>query len=173
VVTELYLDSIKAVPLLLGVFWFYHFLPIFLGYDVSILMSGTVALVVLSSVHMSEGFRSGWRVVGSEQVWAARLAGLSRAQTMWTIVTPQASITMLPALLTQTISLFKDSAVVFVIGVMELTQTGMAMANRFPEKLLFIYIAVGAFYFVVCSLMSFAFSRIEEKLAVRKAILNS
>ena len=113
---------------------------------------------------LTEVSRSGVLSVNRAELEAARLAGLSRLQTAAAVLAPQAMRRMVPALLAVTVSLFKDSSVVFVIGLIELTQTGMIIASRHPDLLPAMYAFMGLGYMAV-SLILTRFARSLERRA--------
>ena len=149
-----YIELAKSIPLVLGIFWFYYILPILFNTEFTLFQSAMIALVFFGGAYFAEAIRSGANTINREEIYSARLSGLSRLVIIRLIVLPQTLSLMLPALFSITIGLFKDTATVYVIGIVELTQSSMAIANRYPDKLVSIYILVGLFYFAVCSSLS-------------------
>ena len=154
----------KWQPLLLTVFWIHYALPVFLGVRIGLFATAQAALVFYGSVNVAEVYRSGVLSVNRAELEAARLSGLSRLQTAALVLAPQAMRRMVPALLAVAVSLFKDTSVVFVIGLVELTQTGMIIAGRRPDLLPAMYAFMGLGYMAV-SLVLTRLSRTLERLA--------
>ena len=154
----------KWQPLLLTVFWIHYALPVFLGVRIGLFATAQAALVFYGTVNVAEVYRSGVLSVNRAELEAARLAGLSRLQTAAAVLAPQTMRRMVPALLAVTVSLFKDSSVVFVIGLIELTQTGMIIASRHPDLLPAMYAFMGLGYMAV-SLILTRFARALERRA--------
>ncbi|PSU35719.1 amino acid ABC transporter permease [Photobacterium lutimaris] len=155
VLSKLYIECAKSTPLILMIFWFYSLLPAFFGIDVGLIEGGFYAIVFIETAYMSEVFRSGLNSIEHRAIEIAKVNGLNRFSIIVYIIVPQVVIRMLPALIGVCISLFKDTSAIYIIGVVELTQTGSIIANRDPDSLIFIYIVTGLGYYVVCSLFSF------------------
>jgi His/Glu/Gln/Arg/opine family amino acid ABC transporter permease subunit len=141
-----YTELVKAVPLILVIFWLDYSLPVFLGIKPPIVMTAVAALVLFGAANVSEVVRSGLDSVGAPEIENAGLQGLTRWQIARLIVIPQVFTNILPALLGVTVTLFKDTSLVFVLGLMELTHTGMLVSNRYPDKLVAMYALIGAGY---------------------------
>ena len=152
----------KWQPLLLTVFWIHYALPVFLGVRIGLFATAQATLVFYGSVNVAEVYRSGVLSVNRAELEAARLSGLSRLQTAALVLAPQAMRRMVPALLAVAVSLFKDTSVVFVIGLVELTQTGMIIASRHPDLLPAMYAFMGLGYMAV-SLVLTRLSRTLER----------
>ena len=149
-----YTEFAKAVPLILGVFWFYYVIPLVLGENFPLFLSATAALVFFGTAGFAEVVRGGWSALPRAEVDSAHLAGLG-ARVIWCrVIIPRIGFAIVPAMLTMTVSMFKDTAVVFVIGLIDLTEAGTILANRDPDKLVAIYLMTGVAYFAVCSSLS-------------------
>lgn len=149
-----YTEFAKSIPLILGVFWFHYVVPVVYGKPLPLFVSATMALVFFGSAAFAEVVRGGWSVLRRNELDCAQLAGLS-PRTVWgRIILPRIGYATVPAMLSVSVSMFKDTSVVFVIGLIELTQTGTILANRLPDKFVVIYLITGAAYFVVCSSLS-------------------
>ncbi len=154
----------KWQPLLLTLFWIHYALPAFFGVRIGLFATAQAALVFYGTVNVAEVYRSGVLSVNRAELEAARLSGLSRVQTARLVLAPQAMRRMVPALLAVAVSLFKDTSVVFVVGLVELTQTGMIIAGRHPGLLPAMYAFMGLGYMAV-SLVLTAASRMLERRA--------
>jgi len=102
------------------------------------------------------------------QVEAARAVGLSPVQTMWHIVLPQAIKNMIPALVGQFISLFKDTSLAVIIGLSELVGTGRALLaiTQYLHDVREVYVFLLVVYFVFSYAMSSASRRLERRLGL-------
>lgn len=159
----LYTELIKTIPLLLVIFWLHYSLPVFLGVRPPLFVVAVSALVLFGTANVAEVFRSGLDSVGRAEIENSRLHGMSRWQCARLIIIPQVVHTMLPALLGVTVTLFKDSSMVFVIGLVELTHTGMIISNRYPDKLIAMYVLIGAGYSVIALSLAQAASALRER----------
>ena len=163
-IAKAYVEAAKSLPLLLLVFWLHYALPHFTGWNPPLFATAVSGLVLLGSAHAAEVFRSGARTVETAQCEAAMLAGLPRHAVFRLVVLPQAAGIMLPAFLGVVVTLFKDSSLVFVIGLLELTHTGMLLANRHPDALPAFYVLIALGYMTVCLLLSHLESRLRRRL---------
>ena len=159
----------KWQPLLLTVFWIHYALPVFLGVRIGLFATAQAALVFYGSVNVAEVYRSGVLSVNRAELEAARLSGLSRLQTAALVLAPQAMRRMVPALLAVAVSLFKDTSVVFVIGLVELTQTGMIIAGRRPDLLPAMYAFMGLGYMAVSLVLTRLSRTLERRCEARLA----
>lgn len=143
-----YVLVIRAAPPLILFFIIYYVLPFF-GITLSAFSSAVLGLVLHQGAYMTEIFRSGFRSINKGQYEAAQALGFSFLQKMRYIVFPQALKIMLPALGGQMVLLVKDTALVSLIGLGELTRIGKQLVQR-GENPFIIFGLVAAFYFVFC-----------------------
>lgn len=154
----------RATPLILIIFWFYFFIPNVLGKSVSIFFSSAVSISAYSAVYQSEIFRGGFQSISHGQLEAALSTGLKYYQVIFFIYIPQTIKIMLPSFASFFISLFKDTSVTYIIGIIELTQTSVIISQRVPERLVSAYALAGIIYFVFCYIMSRYSQKIERKM---------
>ena len=136
------------------IFWLHYALPAFLGLRPPLFLTAVAALTMYGSANVAEVFLSGADMVRKSELEAARLSGFSGAGVFRRVLAPQVLRRMVPALLGVMVSLFKDTSIVFVIGLIELTQTGMILANRYPDMLVPMYVLIGAGYMTVSLLLA-------------------
>ncbi len=146
-VAGIYIESIRSTPLLAQLYFFYFGLPS-LHININEVETGILALALNSGAYIAEIIRAGIVSVPSGQTEAATAYGLNYFQRMRYIILPQALGVTIPALLGQFIVLVKDSSLVSLISVLELTRAGQLMASeRFmPAEGFF---TVAAFYLVI------------------------
>lgn len=154
----------RATPLILIIFWFYFFIPNVLGQSVSIFFSAAVSISAYSAVYQSEIFRGGFQSISHGQLEAALSTGLKYYQVIFFIYIPQTIKIMLPSFVSFFISLFKDTSVTYIIGIIELTQTSVIISQRVPERLITAYASAGIIYFVFCYIMSQYSKKIERNM---------
>lgn len=150
----LFIEAVKGIPVLLMIFWLHYALPAFLGLRPPLFLTAVAALTMYGSANVAEVFLSGADMVRKSELEAARLSGFSGAGVFRRVLAPQVLRRMVPALLGVMVSLFKDTSIVFVIGLIELTQTGMILANRYPDMLVPMYVLIGAGYMTVSLLLA-------------------
>ena len=119
-VVGIIVDIIRNLPLLLIIFFTYFALPQ-IGIKLNIFWAAVAALTIFESAMLSEIFRAGLNAVPSGQTEAGMSSGLTYVQTLTMIVMPQAFKSMLPAILSQLISLIKDTSLAVIISLPELT----------------------------------------------------
>ena len=142
-----YIESIRSTPLLVQLFFFYFGLPS-LGLRMSEATTGIIALTLNSGAYMAEILRAGIQSIPHGQVEAAVSSGLSYTQRMRHVILPQAIGVTLPPMLGQAIVLVKDSALLSLISLPELTRAGQIMTSeRFMPAEGFLTSAV--FYLVI------------------------
>ena len=142
-IATIYIDVIRSTPLLVQVYFLYFGLPR-LGIVLPELVVGIVALALNSGAYISEILRAGIQSVPHGQIEAASAFGMRYAMRMRLIVLPQAFKVTVPPLLGQAIVLVKDSALLSLISVMELTRAGQLLASdRFMPAEGFLTTAIG------------------------------
>lgn len=126
------------------------------------LLSGVLCVGMLSAAYIGEIVRSGLGNIPKGQWEAAHTLGLSPWSTLKKVIAPQVMTIIAPMLAGQTISLVKDSSIVSLISIQELTFVGAEMANS--SGLIFeIWLMVGGAYLLLCLTLSFIFSSIERR----------
>ena len=146
-------DIIRNLPLLLIIFFTYFALPQ-IGIKLNIFWAAVAALTIFESAMLSEIFRAGLNAVPSGQTEAGMSSGLTYVQTLTMIVMPQAFKSMLPAILSQLISLIKDTSLAVIISLPELTHNAKIIYGQTTNYVIPMFIAMTAMYFVVCYLLS-------------------
>ncbi len=141
-----YIESIRSTPLLVQIYFFYFGLPS-LGLQVPELETGIIALMLNSGAYIAEIIRAGITSVPNGHIEAGISTGLNYFQRMRYIVLPQAMGVTVPPLLNQAIVLVKDSSLLSLISVMELTRCGQEMTSeRFMPAEAFFTVA----FFYMC-----------------------
>ena len=157
-----FIEIIRSTPLIMLIFWFYFFLPYLFGGNITIFWSAVISLSVYATAYEAEIVRAGILAVPRGQLEAALTTGMSRYKAMRFVVLPQAFRIMVPSFVSFFVSLFKDTSTVFIIGVIELTQAGIIISQREPDKIYAAYMAMGIGFWCVSFSMS-QFARMLEK----------
>ena len=162
--TRFFLWIFRGTPLLLQLFLIYFGLPQ-IGIYLSPIASGIIGLGVHYAVYNADVMRAGIVAVESGQHEASRSLGLSRGQTMRKVIVPQALSNVAPALGNNLIALLKESALVSIITVPELTLSAQrAISDTFrPFEF---YFAAGAIYYIVNYFLELGLKRVEMKAAL-------
>lgn len=162
----IYIEVIRATPILLLVFWFYFFIPGILGKNISLFWSSVISLSIYATAYQAEIVRAGILAVPMGQMEAALSSGMTRFQAIRTVILPQAFRMMIPSFVSFFISLFKDTSVTYIVGLIELTQTGVIVSQRQPNRMFAAYICMAIGYFVVCYSMSRLAGTLEKRLGI-------
>ena len=161
--SSLYVEVIRGTPLLVQIFIFYFFLGTVL--DIGRLMAGISALAIFAGAYVAEIIRAGIQSVPKGQTEAARSLGMSATQNMIYIVMPQALKRVLPPLAGQFISLIKDSSLVSVIAITDLTKSGREVITS-TFATFEIWFTVALLYLLLTSVLSQLIAWVERRLAV-------
>lgn len=157
-----YVEWIRNTPLLVQIMFIYFGIGMF--WSVSALIASIAALSIFSGAYITEIIRAGIQSIHKGQREAALSLGMTEAQAMVLVILPQAFKRILPPLAGQFISLIKDSSLVSVIAVTELTYAAknvITMTFRAFE----VWIAVAVFYFCLSYLLSRSVRVLEERMA--------
>lgn len=119
---RVYVEIVRAVPILVLILWVYYGLPQVMDISISVFWAGVIALALSDSAFQAEIFRAGIQSINRGQYEAAHSISLSYADTMRFVILPQAIRRILPALGNQLVYMLKMSSLVSVIGMQELTR---------------------------------------------------
>ncbi|HOO46935.1 MAG TPA: amino acid ABC transporter permease, partial [Deltaproteobacteria bacterium] len=159
----LYIEIIRGNPLIMVIFWVYFFSPIVTGMQIDVFWSATIAFTIFSGAYLAEIVRAGVSAIPHGQIEAATASGLNYLQIMRKVVLPQALKIMIPAIVGQFISLFKDTSLAYIIGVFELTTIAQTLNNRLMIYPFEIYTTIAVLYFLCCYSMSMVAGRLENR----------
>src|SRR5215467_5832149 len=168
-----YVNLMRAVPLVLVIFWFYFLVP-FIGQSVTgasrplqvgAFASSPVTFTLFEAPYFAEIMRAGIQSIRRGQVQAAQAVGMTYLQTMGYIVLPQAFRNMLPVLLTQTIVLFQDTSLVYVLSITDFLGAASKIAQR-DGRLVEMYLFAALVYFVISFVASLLVRRLQRRVAI-------
>jgi His/Glu/Gln/Arg/opine family amino acid ABC transporter permease subunit len=161
-VVRAYVDFIRGTPLLIQIFIVFFGLPM-LGWRPGEFVSGVLALSLNSAAYVAEVVRGAVGSVEAGQSEAARSIGMTRGQILIHVLLPQAIRPMTPALTNDLITLVKNTSLLSVISVYELTRSGQAViATHFAPLEIFALLAV--YYYVIISALSYLSRQLERRL---------
>ena len=168
-----YVNLMRSIPLVLVIFWFYFLVP-YIGawvtgaprpIQVGAFYSALITFTMFEAAYYCEIMRAGIQSIPRGQVWSGYALGLDYWQTMGHIVLPQAFRNMIPLLLTQTIILFQDTSLVYVISATDFLGAASKIANR-DYRLIEMYTFVAVVYFVISFSLSLLVKKLQAKVAV-------
>jgi polar amino acid transport system permease protein len=166
-VAYVYIELFRNLPLLVLVFWVFSVLPLLIGLTLSPLLSGILALTLNLSAFIAEIYRAGITSIATGQSYAALALGMTRFEVMKRIVLPQAIMRVLPALGSMWVSLFKDTAILSVIGVGELMYQGRIVAND-TYRALEVFTGVAVIYYLLAYPQSLGVNWLFAKFQVKE-----
>ncbi len=166
-----FIELFRGVPLITLLFMSQVLVPLAFPEDMpqNSLFRAAVVITLFSSAYMAENIRGGLQALHLGQAEAARALGLAGWQTTLLITLPQAVRNVIPAIVGQFISLFKDTTLVYIIGMQDVLTIGRSFIQSNPEYLpnapeLFVFVAV--VFWIFTYTMSHVSRRIEDTLGV-------
>lgn len=160
------IDIIRNLPLLLIIFFTYFALPQF-GIRLNVFWAAVTAMTVFESAMISEIVRGGLQALPDGQTEASLASGLTKNQTMWYVLLPQATRQTLPSVVSQLIALIKDTSLATIITLPELTHNAKIIYGQDTSYVIPMFIAMALLYFVICYAMSRLSRYLEGRLAVQ------
>ena len=168
-----YVNLMRSIPLVLVIFWFFFLVP-YIGawvlrepqpIRVGAFNSALITFTMFEAAYYCEIMRAGIQSIARGQVWSSYALGMNYWQTMGHIVLPQAFRNMVPVLLTQTIILFQDTSLVYVISATDFLGAAAKIANR-DYRLVEMYTFAAFVYFVVSFSLSLLVKRLQTRIAI-------
>lgn len=159
-----YIEVMRALPVLLVIFFTYFALPQ-IGIRLEPFVAGVVAMSAFTASLVAEIIRAGILSVSPGLVEAAYAQGFTQAQTMRFVLLPIALRRMVPALVSQFITLIKDTSLTAVIGILELVRRGQIIYSGPPFQPVPVFALVATIYFAVNYGLSLGSRRLEEVTA--------
>lgn len=170
-VSIFYIETVRGVPLITILFMGSVLIPIFIPYFyIDQVLRMMVAITLFSAAYMAENVRGGLQAIPRGQHEAAQAVGLNYAQSNLFIVLPQALRSVIPAIVGQFIALFKDTSLVYIIGLEDLLGSAKGILAN-PDWLghhVEVYLFIALIYFIFCYAMSKVSQKIEVDLGVGK-----
>ena len=171
-IAKLYIDLMRAVPLVLVLFWFFLLMPevlkIAFGLDHPVMiganLTAIITFVLFEAAYFAEIMRAGIQSIGRGQFFAATGLGLTYGQTMRYVILPQAIKNILPAIANEFVTIIKESAITYTIGVQDI----MAMVQAIKSATYIIMeplLVATALYFCLCFPLSKLIAYIERRMS--------
>lgn len=173
VLSSLYVNIFRSIPLVMVLLWFYLIVPQFVSKGMQNMpqivldifhlspqtdvrfVSALLAFALFEAAYYAEIIRAGIGSISQGQMQAALALGMTRGQSLRLIVLPQAFKVMTPLLLTQGIILFQDTALVYVIGLKDFFRQSTIIGKNYGSEIETVLFA-GIIYFIICSCLSLA-----------------
>ncbi|WP_246602577.1 amino acid ABC transporter permease [Sporosarcina aquimarina] len=161
-IAKFFVDAIRGTPILVQLFFIYFGLNTLEFISLDRMTAGILTIAINAGAYYAEIMRAGIQSIDRGQDEAARSLGLTNVQSMKFVILPQAFRRMLPTFTNQAIISLKDTSLLSVIGIADLTQRGQVqIAATF--KAFEIWIVVGVLYFIIIYLLSLLSSFLERR----------
>jgi glutamate/aspartate transport system permease protein len=168
-----YVNLMRSIPLVLVLFWFFFLMPLILQaitgsprpVPVGAERTAIATFILFEAAYFCEIMRAGIQSIPRGQVNSSYALGLTYGQSMRLVILPQAFRNMIPVLLTQTIILFQDTSLVYVISATDFTGAASRIAQR-DSRLVEMYTFVAVVYFVLCYTLSYMVKLLQRRIAV-------
>lgn len=141
---------VRAVPLLLVVFWAYFFLPAVTGVKTGQATTMLMVLVLFDAVYLAEIVAAGMRVLPKGQLESARSLGLSYIQALRLVVLPQTLRNSLPSIVSQLVSTIKATSLGYIIGLSEVSFIATQINTLVFTQAVEVYLILALTYFILC-----------------------
>jgi glutamate/aspartate transport system permease protein len=169
--TAAYVNLMRSVPLILVIFWFFFLVPQAAGWvigaerpvQIGVTRTAFFTFTLFEAAYFCEVIRAGIQSIPRGQVDAALALGLTYGGALRTVILPQAFRAMIPVLLTQTIILFQDTSLLYVISANDFLGAASKIAQR-DGRLVEMYGFVAVAYFLLCFTLSRAVGRVQRRL---------
>jgi polar amino acid transport system permease protein len=160
-----YVELFRALPIIMIIFWIFFAIPVVgmmvfgIKINISAINSAIIALTLFESAYIAEIVRAGLKSMPIGQFEAGKTIGMNSFQIYTLIILPQVYRRMIPAIISQFVSLFKDTSLVYVIGVIEFFRAATIVNNR-----IYLSFEVLSFVAIVYFICAFSLSRIANHL---------
>jgi polar amino acid transport system permease protein len=166
--TSLYVEFFRGTPLLIQLFWVFFCFPIVFGLSISPYVSVIISLTLYMAAITSETFRGALKSIASEQHDACTALGLTARVKVTYVIFPQALLRAIPPLLSNVVSLFKESALISSVGIADLMFIGQNISNSTARPVEFLS-AVAVIYFLVAFPLTRLVGVVEARMLRRYA----
>ena len=172
-ISSIYIDVMRAVPLIAVLFFGQLLIPLFLPVEIEVdrVWRAIFAFTLFVSAYIAEDIRGGLQSIPNTQIEAANSLGLNQFQIIQLILIPQALRIALPALTNQSIGLFQNTSLMAILGLVELLGVGRSiLANpEFIGQYIEVYVWLACVYWMVCTIMAVLARHLEQRMTINQA----
>lgn len=162
-IAMIYVDILRGIPLIVLAFFIYFSIPQFLNIQIPAYLAGIITLSLNTTAYIAELVRGGIQAVDTGQLEASRSLGLTYNTSMRKVVLPQAFKIMIPSFINQFVITLKDTSILSVIGIVELTQTGkIIIARTYSSGNM--WLIVGLMYIIIITILTKFSNYLERRL---------
>ena len=170
--SAIYIDTLRAVPLIAILFFGQLLIPLFLpfGWEINRVLRAVIAFSLFVSAYIAEDIRGGLQAIPDTQLEGAKSLGLSDFQIMRFVLLPQALTIALPALANQAIGLLQNTSLMAILGLVELLGISRSiLANpAFIGRYIEVYVWLAAIYWFICTMMALLSRHLEHRMTIEK-----
>lgn len=168
-----YITLMRSIPLIMVLFWFFFLVPMVLMWasgaprpvPIGPVWTAFITFTLFEAAYYAEIIRAGLKAIPKGQYEACKALAMSTAKTYRLVILPQVFRTVSPILLTQTIILFQDTSLVYVLSITDLLGAASKVAQR-DARLVEMYLTVAVVYMVICSLASQLVAMLRKRYAI-------
>jgi glutamate/aspartate transport system permease protein len=160
-----YVNGMRSIPLLMMLLWFFLLVPFIIGRPIGAELTAVITFVAFEAAYFSEIVRAGIQSIARGQVFAGQALGMTYGQNMRLVILPQAFRNMIPVFLTQTIILFQDTSLVYIITAHDMLH-GFTVAGNNLSRPRESFMLAAVFYFVICFALSWIVKRVQQRVAI-------
>jgi len=159
---------LRGIPLVMVVFWTYFCVPLLIGHNISGFSTMLCTLVIYESAYIAEIVRGGIQALPQGQNEASRALGMSHIKALRLVILPQALYNTLPSLVSQLVSIIKDSTLGYVINVPELTYAANQVSNQLLTRPFQVFAIVAMSYYIICFTLTWLADKLEQRIASKR-----
>lgn len=163
-----FVHCVRAIPLLMLIFWAYFALPMIIGFPIDAVFTLIVAIVIYQTAYLGEIIAAGIAGLPKGQREAAAALGLGYIPTTFKVILPQAIFNVIPGIVNQLTTIIKESSLGSIIAVSELSYVMLQVNSNEVTKPLQIFGILAAVYFVLCFALSQATNWLERRISSRR-----
>jgi glutamate/aspartate transport system permease protein len=157
-----YVHFFRGLPLILVIFWLYFLLPVIIGKSLDAFYAAVISFILFEAAYFAEIIRAGIQSIPRGQAMAAYSGGLTVYQSARYVILPQALRNMVPALITQSVVIFQDTSLAYVIGLREFLRR-VNLVDAREARSVELYLFAGLVYFIICSAGTLCSQQLEKR----------
>jgi polar amino acid transport system permease protein len=163
-----FVHSVRAIPLLMLIFWAYFALPLIIGFPIDATYTLIIAIVIYQAAYLGEIIAAGIEGLPKGQTEAAKALGLGYVPTTFRVILPQALFNVIPGIVNQLTTIIKETSLGSIIAVSELSYVMLQVNSNEVTKPLQIFGILAATYFILCFALSQATGWLERHIAGKR-----
>lgn len=155
---------LRGIPLIMVIFWTYFLVPLLIGHNISGFATMLCTLVIYQSAYLAEIVRAGIEGLPKGQFEASRALGMGYLRTLGWVILPQALYNALPSLISQFVSIIKETTLGYMINVQEMTFAANQINNQLLTKPFQVYAILAVTYYCLCYSLTRLATHVERRI---------